>query len=86
MKDELIEDIAYLKRSTHRIAVLSTLSTDKLKRPSDISKEKNMSLSDVSRALKGLKDNGFVECLNEKAKQGRLYQITKKGKKSLEYL
>ena len=54
--------------------------------PSNIAKKANMALSDVSRALKGLKDAKLVICLNEEDSQGRLYQITEKGRILLEYL
>ncbi|WP_245637485.1 phenylalanine--tRNA ligase subunit alpha [Methanobrevibacter filiformis] len=75
--------------SKHRTKVLYSLEEEnrvnesKLKRPSEISHETQMPLSDVSRALRGLKENSLVKCLNEDEKQGRLYELTKLGKKVL---
>jgi DNA-binding transcriptional ArsR family regulator len=75
--------------SKHRIKVLGSLNEEnikkenKVKRPSEISNETELTLSDVSRTLRSLKENGLVICLNEKQKQGRLYEITKLGKKVL---
>jgi predicted transcriptional regulator len=85
MKSEIVKNISYVKLSKHRTKVLLTLG-DNLMFPSNIAKKANMALSDVSRALKGLKDAKLVICLNEEDSQGRLYQITEKGRILLEYL
>jgi len=85
MKSEIVKNISYVKLSKHRTKVLLTLDY-KLKFPSDIAKEINLPLSDVSRALRGLKDRKLVVCLNEEDSQGRLYKITEQGKNIISYL
>ena len=85
MKAEVVKNISYVKLSKHRIKVLLALE-NKLMFPSNIAKEVDMPLSDVSRALKGLKDKELVICLNEEDFQGRLYQITENGKNLINYL
>ncbi|MGL6298435.1 MAG: MarR family transcriptional regulator [Methanobacteriaceae archaeon] len=73
-----IENISFIKLSKHREKVFLNIGT-KLKMPSEIAKSTNLVLSDVSRALRGLKDKKLVECLNEDVNQGRLYKLTEKG-------
>ncbi len=54
---------------------------NKLRIPSEISKETGLKIYDVSRALRGLKSKGLIICLNEADKRARLYELTKKEKK-----
>jgi DNA-binding PadR family transcriptional regulator len=42
-----------------------------------------MSVSEVSRSLKTLKDKKIVVCLNEDKRIGRVYSLTEKGKEIL---
>lgn len=85
MDSEIIEALSYVKLSKHRINVISSIG-NKIKRPGEIAKDKNMVLSDVSRALRGLKEKNLVICLNEEVEQGRLYQLTEKGKEVLKHI
>jgi len=85
-KEEIIKEISFVKMSKHRQKVLLSLKDSELKLPSEIVKDANMVFSDVSRSLKGLKERKLVSCLNEEDEQGRLYQLTKKGKAVLKYI
>ncbi|MDR0913099.1 MAG: MarR family transcriptional regulator [Methanobrevibacter sp.] len=80
-----VESIAYIKLSKHRQKVFINIG-DKLKIPSEISKETGLNIDDVSRALRGLKSKDLVVCLNETDKRARLYELTQKGKAVLEYI
>jgi DNA-binding MarR family transcriptional regulator len=89
MNQDMVQIVSFVKMSKHRMTILESLKEKnkieecKLKCPSEISHEKKLPLSDVSRGLKGLKEKGLVVCLNEEEKQGRLYKITKLGKEVL---
>ncbi len=85
MDSETIDGLSYVKLSKHRIKVVISIGND-IKRPGEIAKETELVFSDVSRALKGLKEENIVNCLNEDVNQGRLYQLTELGKKVLDYL
>jgi predicted transcriptional regulator len=85
MEKETVNSIAYVKASKYRKDILLDID-DKLKLPSEISKEVSIRINHVSKTLKQLKEANLVECVNEEAKKGRLYQITEKGKKVIDYL
>lgn len=85
MDSEIIDALSYVKLSKHRIEVISSIG-NKIKMPREIVKDTNRVLSDVSRALRGLKEENLVICLNEEVDQGRLYQLTEKGKEILKYI
>lgn len=84
METKVINGIAYMKSSKNRQKVLNSLN-ENMKIPSEISKDTNIRLNHVSALLKELKDNDLVECLNEESKKGRLYTLTKIGKKVIEF-
>ncbi|WP_245634958.1 winged helix-turn-helix domain-containing protein [Methanobrevibacter cuticularis] len=74
-----------MKVSKYRTNVL--LSIDKeLKMPSEIAKETNIRINHVSKALKELKKEELVECMNEETKKGRLYKTTEKGKEIIKVI
>ena len=79
------EEIAFVKSSKYREVVIFEIS-NKFKMPKEISKSKNIHLSEISRALKGLREKKIVEVINPNAKKSRIYQLTPKGKKILEIL
>ncbi|MCL2114624.1 MAG: helix-turn-helix domain-containing protein [Methanobrevibacter sp.] len=85
MDKETVKCIAYVKASKYRKDILLEIDND-LKLPSEISKEVSIRINHVSNTLKQLKDANLVECVNEEAKKGRLYQTTEKGKGIIEYL
>ncbi|MCL2115934.1 MAG: MarR family transcriptional regulator [Methanobrevibacter sp.] len=83
---EIIKEISFVKMSKHRQKVLISLKDNELKLPSEITKDTKLVFSDVSRSLKSLKEKKLVLCLNEDDNQGRLYQITNKGKEVLKHI
>jgi DNA-binding MarR family transcriptional regulator len=86
MEKKLVDSIACIKSSKYRYEVLSKLYRKKLLTPKDISTAIPLRLNHVSMTLKELKEKCLVECINEDAKRGRLYQITELGKMTYEWL
>lgn len=76
-----IELYSWVVSSRRRIAILRDMTRPLT--PSQIhkivNKEHPMSLNNVSDILREMKKEGLVVCLNEDAKMGRLYQLTKWG-------
>ncbi|WP_405290493.1 ArsR family transcriptional regulator [Methanobrevibacter sp.] len=85
MENEIIESVAFIKSSKNRYKVLYSLS-EGIKIPSEISRETEIRLNHVSALLKDLKENGYVVCLNENYKKGRMYALTETGKNVLNIL
>ncbi|MEW6294809.1 MAG: winged helix-turn-helix domain-containing protein [Candidatus Diapherotrites archaeon] len=82
MDSELIKPISLLKSSKYRQKILEFIG-DKTITPKEISKGIDVRINHVSMFLRDLKKNKLVECLNEEDKRGRLYQLTRIGKKVL---
>lgn len=85
MNKEEIDILSFIKVSKHRAKILKILKENP-EIPTIIGSEIGMSTTHVSKYLKGLKEKGLVECLNEDAKVGRLYQLTPKGLKFLKMI
>lgn len=79
MKDEDINLLSYVKISENRTRILKSMEKE-MQFPSIIAKSTKIRINQVSTTLKELKEKHLVECINEKAKVGRFYQLTKKGK------
>ena len=75
------EDIGYVKRSKNRTKALTLLSSPTM--PSELAKKMEISLTHASKIIRELYSRKLVECLNDKLKMGRIYQITEKGEKVL---
>lgn len=74
--------LEWVKRSQRRTAVMKTMT--KPKTISEIREEdlkRAGSLSNTTELLQELVREGLVVCLNEEEKVGRLYGLTKKGKR-----
>lgn len=84
-KDELWELIGFIKVSPIRYQTLLTLRNGYLM-PSEIAKSTNYRTTQISNALKDLKEKDLVVCMNEKARKGRLYQNTELGFKVIELI
>lgn len=54
--------------------------------PTEIAKDTNLRITQVSNALSDLKRKNLVICLNENMTKGRIYKSTDFGKKVLEYI
>lgn len=85
MDYELIKAVSHIKSSKYRYKIMNSID-DKIKLPSEISKDVNIRLNHVSATLNDLKSSGLVECLNEDAKKGRLYKLTKLGKDAIQII
>ncbi len=80
----MIKGISLLKNSEYRRKILESLSDVNYLTPSEIAEKTEIRLNHISNFLKDLKDYKLVICLNDEDKRGRLYQITKLGKKVVE--
>lgn len=78
--------VGFIRASKHREPILRSLEESQPLTPTEIASKTNLTTHTVSTYLSGeygLKNKGFVECLNETARKGRLYQLTKYGESVL---
>ena len=75
---------SFILRGERRKRVLFCLSSPKI--PKQISQGCKMSLSNVNAAILDLKKNNLIYCLTPDQKMGRVYSLTKNGKKLIGYL
>lgn len=80
MEDKKIEDLAYIQSATARKKVMNSLKNGKMKTPTTISQETDMTLNYLSKTLKQLKNKQLIQCLNEESRKKRFYIITDYGK------
>ena len=86
MEDKkLYELLGFVKISPYRTKTLKSLEK-RVKIPSEIAKEQNIETSQVSAALRDLKNKDLVICVNENARKGRLYKCTELGLDIIEKL
>ena len=78
-KENIWHHIGYIEISRARKETLKSIGSEDYKLPSQISKETKLTSSQVSNALKSLKDRKLVTCLKKKKKKGRLYKCTNLG-------
>lgn len=78
---EIIQKISYIKRSKNRLKLVNILGNS-FKTPSEIAKEMDLRINQISAILSDLKKEDIVVCMNEQAKTGRLYKLTEEGKKA----
>ena len=72
MKDsEIIHNVSYIKRSKNRLKVVEIIGTT-FKMPSEIAKEMDLRINQISAILSDLKKEDIVICINEEEKTGRL--------------
>ena len=83
---ELWAIVGYLEVSSARKKTIQSIGNEEYKFPSNISKETGLTSSQVSNALRDLKNKELVICLNESVSKGRLYKCTDLGLKILEKL
>lgn len=76
--EEMWEIIGYVKVSSIRLEILKSLQTTFLM-PSEIAKLTGYRTTQISNALHDLKERELVECMNEDARKGRIYQNTELG-------
>ena len=80
----MYESLSYVVRGRVRLKIIKNLN--KPMTPTQIANLIKNHRSTVSRTLISMKEKGLVTCLNPKQKTGRLYQLTKSGKKVLTQL
>lgn len=76
---EFFYAMGYVKVSPSRTKVLRSLGNS-FKMPSEIAKDTDLRITQVSNSLADLKKEKLVVCLNEHVTKGRLYQCTDLGK------
>ena len=81
----LIKTISYIKRSRNRINIVLLLG-ENFKIPSELARDMNLKISQISAILSDLKKEGIVVCINEEEKVGRIYKLTEKGKNAYEII
>lgn len=77
-----IELLSWVKRSEQRQNILRFLN--KPRTPTEVSKEVDAHIAQVSHSLSEMSDRELIEVLNPDAKTGRLYQLTDKGEEILD--
>lgn len=85
MDDETLKKYAYVTISKYRKNTVKSLKDD-VKIPTQIAKDTGIRRNHISKVLRELKDCGVVECINEEAKRGRIYRLTKSGEAIVEHL
>lgn len=81
--DELLKLTSYVEISKYREKTLKSIGNN-VKIPTKIAKDSGIRTNHISKVLSELKSKEIVECINEKAKKGRLYRLTDTGKEVLE--
>lgn len=76
--EEMWEIIGYIKVSAIRMKILKSLK-DSFLMPSEIARMTGYRTTQISNSLRDLKERKLVQCLNEDAKKGRIYQNTELG-------
>jgi predicted transcriptional regulator len=76
MKDQWA-DISFVNRSRVRKAILRSLQKPKM--PTEIAKELDTNVTQISRALRELEKRELVECLTPEERKGKYYSRTEKG-------
>lgn len=73
------EDYSWVVRGKQRKKVIKSLKKPKI--PTQIKEDTNLSLNNVSDVLRSFRQKKIVKCLNPNEKTGRVYELTKKGKR-----
>ena len=68
----------YVNRSKYRVRTLKAIGVD-VKMPKEIAHDSGILQNHISNVLRQLKDKDLVECLNPKARKGRLYRLSDDG-------
>lgn len=79
MEKSLFKYYKWVYRGKQRKIIIKDL--DKEKTATDIKKETNIKVTNVSDVLRAMVKMGLVKCLNPEDKLGRFYKLTKIGKK-----
>lgn len=72
------ELLSFVKRSKRRKQIVKELSNPST--PTEIAERLGLQVSHVSRTLAEFQEREIVECKTPRAKIGRIYELTKKGR------
>lgn len=70
---------SYVEISSYRKKAVNAIG-DNYKIPTQIASDCGIRPNHISKVLKELKDHELAECINEEARKGRVYKLTRKGK------
>jgi len=70
--------LGYVLASKQRMDIMLSLNRG-IKTPKMLTEELGIANSTISNNLRDLRQKGLVECLNQDAKKGRMYILTKRG-------
>ena len=84
--EEIGYELGYVRASVHRRQILKTLENCNGKMPSTIAKQTQIKPTNISTYLKQLKEKDLIECIKPEVRKGKLYRLTVKGKKILNYI
>lgn len=76
---------SFVMGSRHRRNVLAALE-GKPKTASDLSEELDVRIQTASRALREHAEKSLVQCVNPQKRKGRVYELTKRGRKMIRSL
>ena len=83
--EDYIKALSYVKPSKNRMNVIKIIGTS-MEIPSQIAKQMDLRVNQISAILKELKTENIVECINEEKRVGRLYRLTDTGLKVYEFI
>lgn len=86
MDEETLILIAYIKNAPNREKVLKSFESEDFLRPIQISKKLDLHPNTISKNLKDLREHDLAYVINPEYQIPRLYRLTKKGKKILNFL
>jgi len=77
--------VGYVLSSTYRIKVMETLK-GKFKTPTQIANDIDIRTNHISNVLRELKTHNLIVCVNEEARKGRIYKLTRYGNKIMKII
>lgn len=86
MDDDTLLQINYITLAPNRVKVLQSFVNEDYQRPIQIAEKLDLHPTTVSLNLRKLRDNGYVYLMNPDYHMPRLYRLTEKGKRILNYL
>lgn len=84
--EKYIKALSYVMRSNNRTDVTLIIGKSTLIIPSNIAKQMNLRVNQISATLSDLKEHDVVICINEEERVGRLYKLTDIGSDIYEFL
>ena len=85
LSDEMLTEISYVQISKYREKVMKSLEGE-VKIPSQIAKDSDIRVNQISKVLSELKAHELIECINPEVRKGRLYRHTDKGEEVVKNL